>query len=105
MVPAFEHAAFTQPLNVVGQPVKSPFGYHVIEVEERKPAQVATVANSGDKIRQLLTQQQEQQQIPEFLAGLRQKANIQIYDTNLKDALPPVPATAVPAAPAPAASK
>jgi foldase protein PrsA len=119
MVPAFEHAAFTQPLNVVGPPVKSPFGFHVIEVEERKPAQVATTANSGDKIRKLLTQQQEQQQIPAFLAGLRQKANIQILDDHLKDAVPPVPAaapaasaaaapaaTASPAAsPAPAATK
>jgi foldase protein PrsA len=119
MVPAFEHAAFTQPLNAVGPPVKSPFGYHIIQVEERKPAQVATVANSSDKIRKLLSQQQEQQQIPEFLAGLRQKANIQIYDDHLKDALPPVPvpaassaaapapapASAVPASAAPAATK
>jgi foldase protein PrsA len=103
MVPTFEHAAFTQPLNVVGPPVKSPFGFHVIEVEERKPAQVATLANSSDKIRKLLTQQQEQQQIPTFLASLRQKANIQIYDTNLKDALPPPPVPA-PSAAAPAAS-
>ncbi|MFY9779346.1 MAG: peptidylprolyl isomerase [Candidatus Baltobacteraceae bacterium] len=104
MVPAFEQAAFTQEVNTVGPPVKSPFGYHIIEVEERKPAQVATLANSSDKIRKLLTQQQEQQQIPQFLAGLRQKANIQIFDDRLKDALPPIPvpaAAASAAAPAP----
>ncbi len=91
MVPAFQDAAFSQPLNVVGPPVKSPFGYHIIEVEEKKPAQVATLANSSDKVREILTQQQEQQQIPPFLNGLRAKANIQIYDDHLKDALPPVP--------------
>jgi len=99
MVPAFQDAAFSQPLNVVGPPVKSPFGYHIIEVEEKKPAQVATVANSGDKIKQTLTQQQEQQQIPQFLAGLRSKATIVINDDSLKDALPPVPG-APPATPA-----
>jgi foldase protein PrsA len=103
MVPAFQDAAFSQPLNVVGPPVKSPFGYHIIEVEEKKPAQVATLANSGDKIRQTLTQQQEQSQIPQFLAGLRSKATIVINDDSLKDALPPAPAAA-PATPAAAAS-
>jgi len=103
MVPAFQDAAFSQPLNVVGPPVKSPFGYHIIEVEEKKPAQVATIANSGDKIKETLTQQQEQQQIPQFLAGLRSKATIVINDDSLKDALPPVPG-APPATPASAAS-
>ena len=103
MVPAFQAAAFSQPLNVVGPPVKSPFGYHIIEVEEKKPAQVATLANSADKIRALLMQQQEQQAIPQFLASLRGKANISITDDKLKDALPPAPAatTAPSAAAAP----
>ena len=96
MVPSFQQAAFAQPIGVVGPPIKSPFGYHVIQVEERKPAQVANLANSRDKIKQLLVQQQEQQQMPGFLATLRTKANIQIYDDRLKDALPPLP----PASPA-----
>ncbi len=94
MVPAFQAAAFSQKIGVVGPPVKSPFGYHIIEAEEKKPATVATLANSGEKIRTLLTQQQDQQQIPQFLAGLRSKAKIEIYDDKLKDALPPVPAAA-----------
>jgi len=91
MVPAFQAAAFSQPLNVVGPPVKSPFGYHIIVVEEKKPATVATMASSGDKIREQLKQQKEQQQIPLFLQSLRAKAKIDIYDPALKDALPPLP--------------
>ncbi|GAC1544053.1 MAG: peptidylprolyl isomerase [Vulcanimicrobiaceae bacterium] len=94
MVPAFQNAAFSQKIGVVGPPIKSPFGFHIIEVEEKKAATVATVANSGEKIKTLLTQQQDQQQIPQFLAGLRSKAKIEIYDDKLKDALPPVPAAA-----------
>ncbi|HMD03198.1 MAG TPA: peptidylprolyl isomerase [Candidatus Baltobacteraceae bacterium] len=89
MVPAFQNAAFSQPLNVVGPPVKSPFGYHIIEVEEKKPATIATMANSGEKIKAQLTQQKEQQAIPVFMQTLRQKAKIDIYDPRLKDALPP----------------
>lgn len=96
MVPSFQNAAFSQQINVIGPPVKSPFGYHIIEVEEKKVAQVATMANSRDKIKQLLMQQQGTQQIPQFLAMLRSKANIQIYDDSLKDAIPP--AAAAPAA-------
>ncbi len=92
MVPSFQAAAFIQPVGQIGPPIKSPFGYHIIQVEERKTAQVATAANSRDKIKTLLTQQQEQQQIPQFLAGLRSKANIVVYDDQLKDAIPPVPA-------------
>lgn len=109
MVPAFQAAAFSQKIGVVGPPVKSPFGYHIIEVEEKKPATVATLANSGDKIKTLLQQQQEQQQVPQFLAGLRGKAKIEIYDDKLKDALPPapapVPSTDAAASPAAAPSK
>ncbi|MGH7748642.1 MAG: hypothetical protein ACREQ5_28365, partial [Candidatus Dormibacteria bacterium] len=45
------------------------------------------------------------QQVPVFLAELRSKANIQIFDDRLKDAIPPtapLPASAASAAPAPA---
>jgi len=97
MVPAFQAAAFSQKVGVVGPPVHSPFGYHIIVVEEKKPAQVATLANSRDKIVKLLTQQQQGAQVPQFLAQLRAKANIVILDDKLKDALPP-------AVPEPAAS-
>jgi foldase protein PrsA len=98
MVPAFQDAAFSQKIGVVGPPVHSPFGYHIIVVEEKKPAQVATLANSKEKIEDILKKQQEQQQFPIFLQGLRAKANIQIFDDKLKDALPPVPAAAPSAA-------
>ncbi|MCL4862053.1 MAG: peptidylprolyl isomerase [Caldilineaceae bacterium] len=38
MVPEFEEAAFTLPLNVVSEPVKTDFGYHLIEVLEKDDA-------------------------------------------------------------------
>jgi foldase protein PrsA len=109
MVPAFQAAAYSQKINAIGPPVKSPFGYHIIQVEEKKPATVATMANSSQKIKDLLTQQQDSGQIPMFLSGLRAKATIQIYDDRLKDALPPAvppPSSAhPPATSAPASSK
>ncbi len=35
MVPVFEQAAFSLPIGEVSQPVKSPFGFHLIQVQER----------------------------------------------------------------------
>jgi parvulin-like peptidyl-prolyl isomerase len=36
MVPAFDQAAFTQPVGEVSEPVKTQFGYHLIKVEKRE---------------------------------------------------------------------
>lgn len=40
MVPAFEAAAFALPVGEISQPVLSPFGYHVIQVQEKTGEQV-----------------------------------------------------------------
>jgi parvulin-like peptidyl-prolyl isomerase len=37
IVPSFEEAAFSLPDGGLSQPVKTPYGYHLIRVEERKP--------------------------------------------------------------------
>ncbi len=103
MVPAFQAAAFALPVGAISQPVKSPFGWHIIQVEERKPALKATLASATPQIKDALTQQQEQQQIPVFLNGLRAKANIQVNDPRFADLFPP-PLPPPPAAGAPAAS-
>ena len=94
MVPAFEKAAFTAPIGKPTEPVKSPFGYHIILVESRQPAQKATLANSTDKIRKQLEGQATAQAVPAFLAQLQRSAKIDIYDDHLKAALPPVPPSA-----------
>jgi peptidyl-prolyl cis-trans isomerase C len=38
-VPSFEEAAFALPAGGLSQPVKTPYGYHIIRAEERKPTQ------------------------------------------------------------------
>ncbi len=107
MVPSFQAAAFAAAVGTITAPVKSPFGYHVIQVEEKKPATKATMAGAHDQIVAQLKQQQQSQQIPVFLQQLKSKAKIEVYDDSLKDAFPsPLPAaadaSAGPAASAPA---
>jgi foldase protein PrsA len=99
MVPQFQDAAFAAKAGQIVGPVKSPFGYHVIQVLDKKPAQKGTYASAHDKIKEQLTQQQQQQQAPVFLQGLRSAAKIDVYDDRYKDAFP-----ASPASPAAAAS-
>jgi len=97
MVPAFDQAVFSQPVGVIGPPVKSPFGYHIIQVESRDLGQKATLANSREKIADLLRQQQEAPLIQPFLMDLQTKANIQIQDPRFAAAFPtpePTPAAA-----------
>jgi peptidyl-prolyl cis-trans isomerase D len=40
MVPAFEEAAFSLPVGEVSEPILTPFGYHLIQVQERNGDQV-----------------------------------------------------------------
>ncbi len=109
MVPAFEKVAFSAPINAISAPVKSPFGYHIIQVEERQVGEKATLASAHDKIADLLRAQQEQPQIQPFMAGLTTKANIVINDPRFAGLFPTPPPAAAPAVttaatPAPAAT-
>lgn len=108
MVAPFDKAAFALQVGQISQPVKSPFGYHIIQLEEKRPAVKATFANSKDQIQQMMQQQAMQAQIPAFLQSLHAKANITVADPRFSELastpLPPSPATAA-AAPSPAATK
>jgi parvulin-like peptidyl-prolyl isomerase len=72
MVPEFEKAAFSQPIGVVGDPVKTQFGYHLILVEKRqsKPFEEAKA-----EIQQRIGPEQAQKGLDE----LKKKAAI-VYD-------------------------
>ena len=104
MVPAFDKVAFTLPVGAISPPVKSPFGYHIIQVEARTPGQKATLANSTERIKEMLQQQQEAPLIQPFLQGLQQKAQIVVLDPRFQDLFPSPPPTAPAATTAPAAS-
>lgn len=114
MVKPFDDAAFSLPVGKISQPIKSPFGYHIIQVEEKHPAVKATLANSTPQIRAAIQQQEQQQQIQPFLQELHAKANITVSDPRYAELantpMPPPPSTAPAAtasavAPAPATTK
>ncbi|WP_338661529.1 peptidylprolyl isomerase [Pararoseomonas sp. SCSIO 73927] len=53
MIPEFAEAAFAlQPGQIIERPVQTPFGWHVIKVEERRTAPAASFEDSQEALRQ-----------------------------------------------------
>ncbi len=62
MTPAFEEAAFALPVNTVSEPVRTPFGFHLIEVTGIKPSAAPSLAEIRDTLRQRVQRELAQEQ-------------------------------------------
>ena len=71
-VPSFEEALFALPVGEVSQPVKTTYGYHLIKVEEKKPAR------TFEELRPELEKNVENETARKFLDGLKAKTKIVI---------------------------
>jgi parvulin-like peptidyl-prolyl isomerase len=100
MVPEFADAAFKMKKDEVSaEPVRSPFGFHIIKVTDHKDAGTVTLAEAKPKLVEYLQNQKRQGEVGKVLRSLRENAKVTI---NLPEA--PKGPEAPPAAPgAPAA--
>lgn len=82
LVPTFAKAMAALPLHTVSKPVKSPFGWHLIEVLERKKIDDSE-AYQRQKIRQFLQQRKFTEAVQNWQQHLRTDAFIKILDKEL----------------------
>jgi foldase protein PrsA len=76
MVKPFNDAAFSLKVNTISAPVKSQYGWHVLEVTAITPAKKSTYASAKAKIKSTLTSQQQTKAWQAWLAKEKTAADI-----------------------------
>lgn len=84
LIEDFEKAAFALKPGEISQPIRTPFGYHIIKVEERRPASQKSFAEVKDQIKEELTQQRQEAALKAALHALEVRHPIKIYPERLK---------------------
>jgi parvulin-like peptidyl-prolyl isomerase len=87
MVAEFDTAAFSLTNNQISDIVTSPYGYHIIQLLDRTPAQKVAFDKVSDSIKNYLLNQKLAPLAPAYLQKLKKDANVQILDDNLKTAV------------------
>ena len=97
MVPEFADAAFKLEKGQTSEPVKSPFGWHIIRVEEKRTRPVPDFEQVKPQLESFVARKAQS----EYLAKLRETAKIERLDKPAEAAKPatPVPGAVVPADP------
>jgi peptidyl-prolyl cis-trans isomerase C len=76
MVPPFEKAAFSLKVGEVSEPVKSQFGWHLIELHDRKEPDVTPFEEVKEKIVEYLGERRKDRVFDQFLDKLKKQADI-----------------------------
>lgn len=103
MVPKFEEAAFAlQPGEITKEPVRTPFGFHIIQVTDRKAERVKPFEEVQDQIRESLRNRNTFKARRELVEQLRRDGKVEILIPGLDQPAPTAAPAAAPASPAPA---
>lgn len=80
MVPQFADAAFKMKPGEISQPVKSPFGFHVIKLVEKRDGKPVKFEDVKEQVRGDL----QQESINELIASLKKSSKVTINEGNVK---------------------
>jgi peptidyl-prolyl cis-trans isomerase C len=83
MVPEFAEAAFSLPPKEPSEPVRTDFGYHLIEVIDRKEAGVLAFAEVEPQLRGFLRHERMMESLDRLVVELRDVAEIEKYSERL----------------------
>ena len=76
MVPPFEKAAFALEVGELSQPVRTQFGWHLIQLHERSESVLTPFEEVREQVIEYLQERRKDKVFEEFLDGLKEKAEI-----------------------------
>lgn len=78
-VPPFEAAAFSLELEILSEPVKTRFGYHLIQVHEKNPPRTIPFEEIEPTIQKVLERKAFQEELQNEVQKLKSEADIEIF--------------------------
>jgi peptidyl-prolyl cis-trans isomerase D len=82
MVPEFEKIAFSLKKSEIAQPVKTQYGYHIIMLEDKKPAFVPEFKNFKAKLAKELIQNEKQEETKKLVQNIKSKVTKFLAEEN-----------------------
>lgn len=94
MIPEFENVCFALKPGQISGIVQTRFGYHIVKVIDKLPAEYKPLAEVKENVRTKLIEQTQQEQFKNFVDALKKKAKINVKEEIFKQEKPQNPTAA-----------
>jgi parvulin-like peptidyl-prolyl isomerase len=82
-LPEFKAAAFSLAPGQISDVLTTAFGYHVLKVSEKIPAQKVALEKVRKDIQDMLVEQEVQKRMPGYFRDIKQQAGVEVLDAKL----------------------